>query len=275
MRNIALSISGYFSNKDNDNLMLTNYIYDNIIKKMDGCNLYIFIHSFDIRNKLNILIKYPSVTNYIIENQIDFTEKLNEENRTFINAFSKENSGESCQNTLSYLYSKKQSIYLAMEYSKNNSINYHHIIWCRFDVGIRCKITEYTGTNPCHIFYDPNIENEHIYSPFWTQINAGYADYWFFSNPENMVLCANIYDYLLSNMFKLNSEFVQTLSNWPYSNKNNEFSNEILSTTINNEEQNTIYKFVNSSNNHLIYKFYFIKSGLFFKSKYIKHNQIL
>jgi len=269
MKNIALCLHGYFTNKDNDDLMLTNYIYDNIIKKIVGENrIYIFIHSFDIENKSKILEKYPSVTNYTIEPQIDFTKELDEENKEFVHAFLKENPSESWFSTLSFLYSRKQSILLSTEYS---NINYHHIITCRFDTGIRCKTIEYTGTNPCHINnYDPNIDNEHLYSKFWTQINAGYADYWFFSSPMNMLIVANMYDYVLNNIFKLNSEYIQTLTtNWPYSNKYNDLSNEILSNTMNNIEQNTTYKFVNSSNNHLLYKFYFIKIGLFLKTKYI------
>jgi hypothetical protein len=272
MKNIALCIHGYFSNKDNDNLLLKNYIYDNIISKIiSENNIYIFIHSFDIENKSKILVKYPSVTNSTIEPQIDFTKELDEDNKEFVNAFLKENPGESWFSTLSFLYSRKQSILLAIEHSNLYNINYHHILVCRFDVGIRCKKVEYTGTNPCHINnYDPNIENESLYSRFWTQINAGYADYWFFSNPTNMLIVANMYDYVLNTMFKLNSDYIQTLTtNWPHSNKYNAFSNEILSNTINNIEHNTKYNFVNSSNNHLLYKYYFMKTGLFYKTKYI------
>ena len=51
--NIALCISGYFTNKNNDNLLNSNYIYDNIINRIknDGGSLDIFIHSFDINSK--------------------------------------------------------------------------------------------------------------------------------------------------------------------------------------------------------------------------------
>ena len=47
---IALCISGYFTNKNRDNLMNSNYIYDNIINGLNNNNnhaLDIFIHSFD------------------------------------------------------------------------------------------------------------------------------------------------------------------------------------------------------------------------------------
>ena len=46
---IALCVSGYFTNKVNDDLLQYNYIYDNIINRIknDGHSLDIFIHSFD------------------------------------------------------------------------------------------------------------------------------------------------------------------------------------------------------------------------------------
>jgi len=45
---IALCISGYFTNKNNDDLLKSNYIYDNIINRIkEDHNLDIFIHSFD------------------------------------------------------------------------------------------------------------------------------------------------------------------------------------------------------------------------------------
>ena len=48
---ISLCIYGYFTNKNNDNLLNSNYIYDNIINTIDKNtnSLDIFIHSFDIK----------------------------------------------------------------------------------------------------------------------------------------------------------------------------------------------------------------------------------
>lgn len=59
---IALCISGYFTNKNNDNLLKSNYIYDNIINNIykNQHTLDIFIHSFDKKLEKNINKKYPT-----------------------------------------------------------------------------------------------------------------------------------------------------------------------------------------------------------------------
>ena len=46
---LAVCISGYFSNKNGDDLLTSNYIYENIVNKYD--NIDIFIHSFDKKNE--------------------------------------------------------------------------------------------------------------------------------------------------------------------------------------------------------------------------------
>ena len=84
---IALCISGYFTNKNKDNLLQSNYIYDNIINhiKNDGKSLDIFIHSFDKKSEENIKNKYPNTKKTIIEDQINFIDKLSNENKKFHN----------------------------------------------------------------------------------------------------------------------------------------------------------------------------------------------
>lgn len=52
---VALCISGYFTNKVNDDLTKSNYIHQNIINKINA-SLDIFIHSFDTHSQANILI---------------------------------------------------------------------------------------------------------------------------------------------------------------------------------------------------------------------------
>ena len=46
---VALCFSGYFSNKNGDNLLIDNYIYENVINKCGEID--IFIHSFDKKNE--------------------------------------------------------------------------------------------------------------------------------------------------------------------------------------------------------------------------------
>jgi hypothetical protein len=277
MKNIALCISGYFSNHDGDNLMQTNYIYDNIINKIQpDNNIDIFIHSFDINNKSNILTKYPTTKNHIIEPQIDFTNKLNEQNKEYITAYAACTDSNYYTHSkywftaLSLLYSRKQSIMLAINYSQEKNIMYDYICWNRFDLGIRIK-HPHLGYNPSNLIFDVNLDNKYIYSAFWNQLNAGYADHWFISNMRNMILLADMYDYVLEKAFKLNSEYILALDTWPDSNVSNEFSNEILIPN-NHCKVNVKYPLLHSTNPHLLHKFYFMSNTLYKDSKFLDYT---
>jgi hypothetical protein len=278
MKNIALCIHGYFSNKSGDDLSLTNYIYDNVVDKINkNHNLNIFIHSFDINNYDTILRKYPNVKKYIIEEQVDFSKKLDVHNEEFHTNFITQEPGENIFNTLSFLYSRKMSLELAL----NDDISYDLIICSRFDIGIRNKILEPDGNNCCNLefhdyFIDIVINNDYIVSAYWKQLNAGFSDYWFFSNPDKMKTLSIMYDDILDFAFKNDSDYIKMLlHNWLYSNKNNELSNEILNLENYDYSKNTNYLLKHASNNHLLHKYYFIKTGLFFKSKFLRNNILL
>ena len=68
-------------------------------------------------------------------------------------------------------------------------------------------------------------------------------------------------------MLILNSEYLQTLSNWPDSDKKDYATNVILTKHVSEENDNV--DFVHSINNHLIEKFYLIKCGLYTKSAFL------
>jgi len=268
MPRIALCFSGYFSNKDNDNLMVSSYIYDNIISKKGSDNeLDIFIHSFDINNKSNILTKYPTVIKYIIEEQLDFNTVLDKDNIDFVSQISKTNISESWFSSLSSAYSRKQTILLAKQYSDSKNFVYDIIIWVRFDTGIRQK-NDHAGYNPCKFIFDPTLDYSYFYSAYWNQLNAGFADLWMVSNQQNMIDFSYMYDYILQSAFKMNSKYLEDFNNWPYSNQQNEFSNEMINPT-NTLTVGCKYKLSNSCNNHLLVKHYVLQNGLFYKSKFL------
>tara|TARA_Y100000768_G_C23989983_1_gene691762 strand:+ start:4012 stop:4254 length:243 start_codon:yes stop_codon:yes gene_type:complete len=69
--NIALCISGYFTNKNNDNLMETNYIHDNLINNIDKKNsLDIYIHSFDTKSENNIKKNIIIINNVLLNHKL-------------------------------------------------------------------------------------------------------------------------------------------------------------------------------------------------------------
>lgn len=273
----ALCIHGYFSNKDNDNLIKTNYIYDNIINKIIKCgdNVDVFIHSFDIKNIDNIKKKYPSAKKYIIEKQKDFLNIIDieyknklEKNKNYIK------SSMNWFSTLSFLYSRKESINLAIKYQNINNFIYDGIITTRFDLGIRIK-KNHNKCNHGKLIFDNRLDMKYIYSAFWYQLNAGYADHWFISNPDNIILLGNMYDYVVNYALKINSDYCKSLLNWPDSSKINCSSNIFLNLKEKNEkinEEKMSYAFEYSINNHLLHKYYFIKCGLYELSKFLDYT---
>jgi hypothetical protein len=268
---IALCISGYFSNKNNDDLLESNYIYDNVVNpiKQNGDNLDIFIHSFDKYNEHKILTKYPNTKDCIIQDQIDFINNLQDSNYKYYNMLRDhkyEDYGFNLQSTLSFLYSRSKCIKLALQYSKEQDFVYDCIIKCRFDIGIRLK-QPFDGYKPDNLVFNPLLDFNYIYSSYWNQLNAGYNDFWEFSNSANMEIFSNIYDYAINNMFIPDSEYLNTLNNWPDSNEDDWRTNEILN--INKSDKLKKYDFISSSNNHLIEKFFMLKCGLYSKSKFL------
>lgn len=126
----ALCISGYFSNKDKDDLTKSRYIYNNIINNVSDID--IFIHSYDIKNEKKILKKYPNTKVCCIEPQLNFMDSLSNKNIKYIQELHKNNYESKTYNlysSLSFMNSRKKCINLAL----NEDINYDAIIWCRFD----------------------------------------------------------------------------------------------------------------------------------------------
>jgi hypothetical protein len=275
---IALCISGYFTNKNNDNLLQSNYIYDNIINRItnDTHILHIFIHSFDKKSEKNINKKYPTTKTIIVENQINFIDKLSNENKEFynllINAKYNNKNSYDLQGTLSMIYSRCAVINLATNYSYANNFEYDVIIRVRFDIGIRLK-KPHNGFKPDNFIFDPSkYDYIYLYSSYWNQLNTGYVDHWEFSNSKNMKIFSEMYNYVINNMFIINSDYLNILqSNWPDSNEKDDNSNEILISNkrLNNNIKNYKHRFIDSVNNHIIQKYFMMKNNLYEKSRFI------
>lgn len=273
MTKIALCISGYFTNKNGDDLLKSNYIYKNIINKIKTEDtLDIYIHSFDKKSENNIKKKYPKTKKIIIENQINFIELLDKNNIDYLNKLKKFNykkkTSYNIQSTLSMFYSRCLSIKLAINYAIENNFEYDVIINVRFDIGVRLK-TPHNGFKPDNLIFESDKYNyNYYYSSYWNQLNAGYVGFWGFSNTKNMKIYSGIYNFIIKNMFIINSDYLNNIqNNWPDSNELKYNSNEIINN--NKNIKNTKYRFIDSANNHLIAKYFMIKNGLYKKSRFI------
>ena len=248
---IALCISGYFTNKVNDDLLNSNYIYDNIINpiKNDTPSLDIFIHSFDTKSEKNIKTKYPQCKKYIIEPQINFRNKLTSNNLTFekkldVNIFP---SPITLDSQLSLMYSRKQSIMMALE----ENTEYNLIIWCRFDMCIRLKKNA-NQCNPTKLILPDlvKIDTTMLYMAYWEHLHSGYSDHLFFSNPEFMAKIANMYEELY-NYYHVDSEYDKYAMSLSKKYNNNGFR----------------------ANSHTIHEYYLNSHQIFLsKSKLLRFN---
>ena len=265
---IALCISGYFTNKNNDNLLESNYIYDNIINRItNNCQkLDIFIHSFDKKSEEKIIKKYPNTKTTIVEDQINFIDKLSDKNKEFHNLLLvskyKNTTPYDLQSTLSMIYSRCASIKLAIKYSRNNNFEYDIIIRVRFDIGIRKK-KPHRGFKTDNLIFELNkYDYNYFYSSYWNQLNAGYVGFWEFSNNKNMEIFSEMYNYVINNMFIINSDYLNILqNNWPDSNELKYDSNEMLNN--NNNIKNCKYRLIDSVNNHIIEKYFIQKIKIY------------
>lgn len=219
---IALCISGYFTNKNNDDLLKYNYIHDNIINLLrNDSDLDIFIHSFDEKRREDILKKYPHCKKYIIEPQINFRSFLTSKNLTFEKAIDSNifPSPITLDSQLSFMYSRKQCINMALE----QDVDYDLIIWCRFDMCVRLK-KHINSCNPTKLILPDivNVDKTMLYMSYWEHLYSGYSDHWFFSNPKIMTKIANMYDELY-NYYQIDSEFDKHAMNLTKKYNNNGF----------------------------------------------------
>ena len=149
------------------------------------------------------------------------------------------------------------------------------VIMCRFDIfnwngePHRVDITRM-------LFYD-NLDMSYIYTAVWKQLNAGLAEHWFYSNKPNIEKISLLYNFIIDYL-KEGSCYITACNNgWPISNANDEFSNEILKHPhdrsmklhipgMGGPNSNNIGGVLN---NHYLYKWFFIDTGLLEITKYI------
>lgn len=265
---VAVCLHGYFENKGGifDSFKGYEYLKKKVLDKTD-CD--IFIHSWDIKNRSHIEKLYDC-KKITFEQQKMFEDELKiiDQNHFFgeSNTAPGMYSINNCFKGLSFSYSRQQSIKLKKLYEEENNFKYDCVIVARFDIGQRGKEhpQKYYATN---INFDPDLNMNFLYSAFWDQLNHGFADHWFYSNSENMDVVGNLYD-KLTQYYQSNSEYVNSVINgWPDSNENEQFSNEMLSDNkTDNLKKWPLWACVD---NHKLYKWYFIDTGLYKKCRFV------
>jgi len=203
---IALCLHGYFdSQRDANSKGLDGF---NHIKKhiLDGNNVDIFIHSWDLPNKEKIISLYENwIIDAAFEEQIDFVPLCREnglDHRTL-------DSGRThFKNVFSQFYSVQRAFELMLE----SGLQYDCVIKARFDLGRINRLTSgpQSPQNPypvqC-INFDPTLPMDKFYMADWQYFETeGPADMWFYSSQENMEAFAGIYDALKADL-RIDSPF--------------------------------------------------------------------
>lgn len=265
---IALCLHGYFANAGGIQASVDAQAYISR-KLLDKYDVDVFIHSWDLANKERVLSLYEP-TKQSFEHQKQFESELTTiEQDDF---FGKDGKAPGMYhiNTifkgLSFLYSRKAAVELKRKYEEENGFEYDCVVLARFDLGQRGKEfpQEYYATK---FNFDSTLDMNYIYSAFWNQLNHGYADHWFFSNSKNMDILSHLFD-KVKKYYQPNSEYVKNVTTgWPDSNAYNEFSNEFFLK----KKSLTLKKFPlwGCIDNHKLYKWYLIDTGLYEKSRFV------
>ena len=270
MKRIALCLYGRYNNRLNSKNSGDDgceYIKKTLLKNRD---VDIFIHSWDTDLEDNIVKKYQNgLVDYNFEKPKDFSSLITE-NKIKESTFNCPNRQifRNISNSLSFFYSRKESIQLKIQYEKKNKFTYDCCIVGRFDLG---QIDKYNGYHPfkvSEINFDENLDMNYIYSAMWNQLNQGYADQWFYSSSKNVDRLTDMFDRSLV-YFKKNSDYIKNLESWPDSNQNEEFSNEFFKSDEFKSQNQKKYDVFDAINNHIMHKWFFIESKLYQKSRFV------
>lgn len=267
---IALCLSGYFANAGGAGAsqLAYKYIEHKILKDN---NVDVFVHSWDLDHEQMVNDLYqPKSTRF--EPQYQFEKELTEFDEEWFNEGFDRGSTMYRTNTiyrgLSQLCSRKRTIALKSQFEEDNNFKYDCVILGRFDLGTRGKEHPqvYYATN---INFDPTLDMNYLYAGYWNQFNHGYPDHWFYSNSENMDTVGALYDAVF-DYYQPQSEYVAAVTTgWPESSANNPFSNEIeLAPKWRSPNLKTHGRW-ECIDNHKLYKWHFMQTGLHSKAKFV------
>lgn len=277
MKKVALCLHGYFNNRADPGSGMNGYEYlrETVLDRED-CEVDVYFHSWE-PDKEKLLVELYQPKCYVSEPQKDFSKVMLEEgiDESYFNeGFARENSKFSAckiSSTLSFLYSRKRAIELCA------GEHYDTVVVARFDLGQRDRFQKreyYVST----MNFDPALDMNFLYSSMWDQLNAGFADQWFYSNWSNISHLAAAYEYALG-AFKRGSSYEECVTEGWFdsvemdnlsSTDPRQFSNEMLKSIEQRSSEPLMrYPRWQCINNHLFYKWFIREIGLYEKSRFV------
>lgn len=242
------------------------YLQETLLSRFD-CDTFVF--SNDIENQLNIEKTYrESARSLVIEQPIkweisEYFAKID------LSKFKPKQGFRTLSNTINFLYSRSESIKLAVNYAKNLRAEYEWIICCRFDLA---QIDKYNGYQPFKVSqlnFNPLLDSKFLYTALWNQTNAGLADQWIYGNQQNISKLINMHEECIE-YFELESAYLKSLElGIPFSNDRDEFSDEILHPCRRKSVSPRKLPMYEAIDNHLIHKHFFLDNGLLDKNRMV------
>jgi hypothetical protein len=229
----------------------------------------IFIHSWDIDIKEELKTIFNPI-NSIFESQKSFKDEINFFKKGDIYSTNTSPKQGEIFRTLSFLYSRYESLKLKSLYEKENDFIYDCVLTTRFDVGHVNGGSNKTS----YLKFDQSLDMNYLYQAYWNQTNAGASDHWFYSNSENMDIIGNLYNKLFEYLVPDSEYHLQTKNGWPLSNASDEFSNEMFNETPTDNLKKLSTGNIILVNNHCIYKYHLMINNLW-KDKSIFLNKNL
>ena len=173
-------------------------------------------------------------------------------------------------NSLSFLYSRYQSIKLKQMYEKKNGFVYDCVLTVRFDVGWHRGGSNLTS----HLNFKRDEDMSYVYQAWWTQINAGASDHWFYSNSANIDILGDLYNELPKYLAPDSDYTKQCQTGWPLSNAHDKLSNELEKLNDSKNISNDLATYTRGNvihvNNHCLYKHHMMEHNLWIdKSKFL------
>ena len=247
---IALCLSGLITKgKQGTTSYITGYQHlKNRI--LDNYDTDVFCHSYE-PDMENIIFDMYKPKKIYFEKGKSFLERTRHFKKEYQNR-----SIQSYETIFSMFYSRKIALQLKQINELENSFRYDWVILARYDINSKYHI------EPIVFDVRDKNNNKFCFAKF-NQINAGFQDQWGYSSSENMDFIGKIYDELVY-IFKPDSNYIKMVTtDWPISNKYDEFSCEIYKNEYIRAKETRPIKLDEIVNPHYVLKYYFLKNNMF------------
>lgn len=233
-----------------------------------------FIHSWSVEEQNKITKLYQPKAS-VFEKQKDFTPDVNAvDPQHFL--YHWERDRNYLFRGFSFFYTRGKSLELCQKHMESTGDTYDCVVVCRFDAGQRDR-DQQREFYVSRVNFDPTNPMNYLYSALYDQLNAGMADQWFYSKPENVLPFTKMYDRVQAYLTPGSEYEKAATTGWPDSNffkhpsptDPRQFTNEVLKPQSERSKELAKYPRWDCVNNHLLHKWFLIEQGIYPTCKYL------